>query len=127
MATSTGLTLTGKVIKVGEELKISDTFTKRELWMEIDRDSQYPQTVQVEFVKDKTALLNPVGEGDLVSVDVNIRGQVREVKGVDRCFTSLNGWRLKVDQSNGKASNNGSSMPSNDAVPSEKNEDDLPF
>jgi len=36
MAESTGLTLAGKIVKVCDINQISDTFSKRELWIEID-------------------------------------------------------------------------------------------
>jgi len=68
----------------------------------------------------------------MVSVDVNIRGNVAETKNGERCFTSLNGWRIKADGVKKSAplptgdsapEQNKSSLPENDS----QNEDDLPF
>ena len=46
----------GKIKLVGNVLEITDSFRKRELV--IVTQEQYPQTLCVEFVQDKTVLLN---------------------------------------------------------------------
>jgi len=127
---SSGLTLQGQVINVGETID-NNGFKKRLLWLEIDQESQYPQTVEIEFVQDKTALLNPVTEGAIVSVDINIRGKLFTNDKGTRCYNSLGGWRLKVDKE-GKQSNKSSNNPiptSTDPPvrPLANPDDDLPF
>ena len=91
-----GLTLKGTVKHIGEvtqPIESNPDFTKRELWLTVDEDTQYPQTVNIEFIKDKTSLLSKYNPGDVVEVDINIRGNVS--RDGSRCFNSLNGWRMR--------------------------------
>lgn len=81
--------LTGVVIKVGETEQIKDTFKKRELV--IETDEKYPQSVPIEFVQDKTELLDGLNEGDSVGVSYNIRG--REWNG--KYYVNIQGWKLE--------------------------------
>lgn len=81
--------LTGKVHKVFDTQQITDTFTKRELVVETD--GEYPQYIKIEFVKDKTALLDELNEGDSVTVSYDLRG--REWNG--KYFTNVQGWKLE--------------------------------
>ena len=128
MANGTGLTLSGKVNKVGEVIEVGN-FSKRLLWLEIDLDSQYPQIVELEFLKDKTALLNPVTENSMVTVDINLRGKLFTNDKGTRFYNTLNGWRLKVDLE-AKVNEGKKSDPKtnkSEAPPETNNEDDLPF
>ncbi len=81
--------LTGKVIRVGETVNVSDKFKKRELV--IETDEKYPQSVPLEFVQDKIELLEGINEGDTVTVSYNLRG--REWNG--KYYVNVQGWRLE--------------------------------
>ncbi len=81
--------LTGKVIRVGETVNVSDKFKKRELV--IETDEKYPQSVPLEFVQDKTEMLDGINEGDTVTVSYNLRG--REWNG--KYYVNVQGWRLE--------------------------------
>lgn len=81
--------LSGKIIKVGETEQIKDTFKKREIV--IETDEKYPQSVPVEFVQDKTELLDGLNEGDSVAVSYNLRG--REWNG--RYYVNVQGWKIE--------------------------------
>ena len=114
-----GITFTGEVVEVRKTKQISDTFSKRELWMEIDQDTEYPQTISVEFIKDKCDLIGKFKKGDKIEVDINARGNRATMKdGTERVFNSWNGWRVR-----GTAS--GDSLPS--APPPNAEPDDLPY
>ena len=62
----------GKIKLVGNVQEITDSFRKRELV--IVTQEQYPQTLCVEFVQDKTDLLNDFQEGQEVKIGINLRG-----------------------------------------------------
>lgn len=124
MANGTGLTLTGKVNNVGEVIEVG-SFSKRLLWLDIDLDSQYPQVVEIEFLKDKTTLLNPVKVGATVTVDINLRGKLFTNDKGTRCYNTLNGWRLKVDSE--PKSSGGTKVNTAPPAPANDNQDDLPF
>ena len=58
--------------------------------MAIETAEQYPQTIGIEFVKDKATMLDMLSEGDEVEVSVNIRG--REFNG--KYYINLDGWKV---------------------------------
>jgi len=104
--------LTGKVIRVGETVNVSDKFKKRELV--IETDEKYPQSVPLEFVQDKIELLDGINEGDTVTVSYNLRG--REWNG--KYYVNVQGWRLE------KTGSAPAPVVENDPVEAG---DDLPF
>ena len=64
----------GKVKLVGETQTFgSNGFRKRELV--ITTEEQYPQHIMIEFVQDKTDLLNSYAPGQDVKVSKNLRGR----------------------------------------------------
>jgi single-strand DNA-binding protein len=83
------LAIEGKIIKVFDAVKISETFTKRALI--IETDDRYPQTVQIDFTQNLTTLLDDKQAGQIVKVYFNVRGRQWQ----DKYFVSLNGWRIE--------------------------------
>ena len=86
----------GSIKVIGEVQEISTTFKKRELV--VSTDEQYPQTLSIEFIQDKTDLLNKFEIGQNVKVGINLRGrewenpQTKEIK----YFNSIQGWRIEL-------------------------------
>ena len=86
----------GSIKVIGEVQQISATFKKRELV--VSTDEQYPQTLSIEFIQDKTDLLNKFEVGQNVKVGINLRGrewenpQTKEIK----YFNSIQGWRIEL-------------------------------
>tara|TARA_B100000902_G_scaffold73541_1_gene78647 strand:- start:567 stop:944 length:378 start_codon:yes stop_codon:yes gene_type:complete len=121
----------GAIKVIREVQEISATFKKRELV--ITTDEQYPQTLSIEFVQDKTDLLNKFEVGQNVKVSINLRGrewenpQTKEIK----YFNSIQGWRIELLEN----SNTDDDLPPLDNLSpfepaSETNDedlDDLPF
>lgn len=124
-----GLSLKGEVKKVNEEVQVTDTFNKRELWMEIDQETQYPQVVSIEFIKDKCSLLDKFTKGDEVEVDINVRGNLAKMKdGTWKVYNTLNGWRIR-GIAGGATDGGAADAPTGTApgVDSGAPPDDLPF
>ncbi len=89
--------VSGKVKVVGAEQQVSATYKKRELV--VSTDEQYPQHIAIEFVQDKTDLLNDVGVGDEVKVSINLGGREWvNPQGEPKYFNSVKGWRIEVTQ-----------------------------
>jgi len=121
----------GSIKVIGEVQEISATFKKRELV--VSTDEQYPQTLSIEFIQDKTDLLNKFEIGQNVKVGINLRGrewenpQTKEIK----YFNSIQGWRIDLLEN----SNSDDDLPPLDNLSpfepaSETNDedlDDLPF
>jgi hypothetical protein len=85
----------GKVIVLGNTEEVGQNgFTKRVIVVETSE--QYPQKLAIDFVKDKTSVLDSYKVGDNVSVSINLRGS--EYNG--RYFVNLQGWKITKDESN---------------------------
>ena len=121
----------GSIKVIGDVQEISATFKKRELV--VSTDEQYPQTLSIEFIQDKTDLLNKFEIGQNIKVGINLRGrewenpQTKEIK----YFNSIQGWRIELLEN----SNSDDDLPPLDNLSpfepaSETNDedlDDLPF
>lgn len=87
----------GKIKVVGSELQVSPTFKKRELV--ILTSDQYPSEILIEFVQDKTDLLNNFSVGQDVNVSINISGRSWvNPQGETKYFNSIKGWRIEKIQ-----------------------------
>lgn len=121
----------GKIKLVGETQTFgSNGFRKRELV--VTTEEQYPQHIMVEFVQDKTDLLNSYAIGQMVKVSINLRGREwTNPQGEVKYFNSIQGWRIENLQAE---------QPSGDIPPvppieafapaedlNEEEHDDLPF
>lgn len=88
------ITIEGRVKRISEvETAKSGKFAKRTVWVDIDQDTNYPQTIAVDFVQKSMERLNLVDEGDNVLIQADLRG--REWEG--RVFNSLNGWKCVIE------------------------------
>ena len=108
----------GTVKAVGELQEFSGGFTKKELIIETEKDSRYPQLVRLEFVKDKIELLDEIQPGDEVEAAFNIRGNEHNGK----VYNNLQAWQLKrTSERPAKVA-----TPETAAEPSGE-DDDIPF
>lgn len=117
--------ITGKIIVIGqtEAVGSAGTFKKRQLV--VATEEQYSQQVAIDFVQDKTSLLDNYSLGESVVVGINIRGN--EYQG--RYFVSLNGWKINKQNASQQSS---APMPAAPAFApatnlNEDETDDLPF
>lgn len=123
--------LQGK-IKMIDETKTygNNGFRKRELV--ITTEEQYPQHIMIEFVQDKTDLLNNYKVGQDVKVSINIRGREWvNPQGETKYFNSIQGWRIE-NLSQAPANGDIPPMPPAEAFEpandfNEEEHDDLPF
>ncbi|MRT16241.1 DUF3127 domain-containing protein [Vitellibacter sp. q18] len=123
--------LQGK-IKMIDETKTygNNGFRKRELV--ITTEEQYPQHILIEFVQDKTDLLNQYRVGQDVKVSINVRGREWvNPQGETKYFNSIQGWRIE-NLSQAATSGEMPPMPPAEAFEpandfNEEEHDDLPF
>ena len=111
--------IAGTVEAVLETETFGSGFSKRVLV--INTGGDYPQTIPVEFVKDKTSILDDLSKGDAVTAYVNLRGN--EYKG--KYYANIQGWKLDK----GSAKPKGKAKPATEsAAPADDYEDDdIPF
>lgn len=69
----------------------TDKIEKKQLVLTID--GKYPTDVAIDFLKDKTKLLDSVSIGSIATVSVNI--QSREYQG--KWYTNVNGWKIECE------------------------------
>jgi hypothetical protein len=108
----------------------SNGFRKRE--MVVTTDEQYPQFINIEFVQDKTDLLDNFKVGDEVEVSINLRGREWvNPQGETKYFNSIQGWRItklntQAPQDVPPPVNDGFE-PADNFAPNTDEDDDLPF
>ena len=84
-------------IKLIDETKTygNNGFRKREVVL--TTEEQYPQHLLVEFVQDKTDLLNNFSVGQQVKISINLRGREWvNPQGETKYFNSIQGWRIEA-------------------------------
>ena len=68
------MNISGKVKLINETKEYgSNGFRKREIVL--TTQEQYPQNILVEFIQDRTDLLDAYNIGDFVKIDINLRGR----------------------------------------------------
>ena len=87
-------TLKGKIHEVLPIETFSSGFQKQSLIVETD--DNYPQFINIEFLKDKTSLLDNLKKGELVTVHYNINGKPwTSPQGDVKYFNSITGWKIE--------------------------------
>lgn len=110
--------LNGSVHLIGQTETVGNNgFTKRQLV--IATSEQYVQYIPIDFVKDKTSVLDNFKVGDNVTVSVNVRGL--EYNG--KYYVNLQGW--KINKSANDVNVNEPVFEMTSVL--NKVEDDLPF
>ena len=126
--------LQGTVKKIFETQTFASGFQKRE--MILLTQEQYTQPISIEFLSEKTNLLDSLKEGDNIKVAINIRGREwTSPQGEVKYFNSITGWRLEKVFDNAAAqptqaapNTAQAASPASQGNPfTEDEDDDLPF
>lgn len=89
----------GKIIVLNDTETVGSAGTFKKRTLVVETDEQYKQSIPIDFVQDKTNILDSYKVGDSVIVGINIRGN--EYNG--KYYVSLNGWKINK-QDNSKQS-----------------------
>lgn len=82
--------VSGRVISVGQTESVGQNgFTKRLLV--IETNEQYPQKLPIDFVKDKTSLLDQIKINQEVKIQINLRGSEHN----GRWYAQVQGWKIE--------------------------------
>ncbi|SFU28411.1 protein of unknown function [Pustulibacterium marinum] len=124
--------VTGRIKLIGNVQTFGNNgFRKRE--MVVTTEEQYPQPIMIEFVQDKTDLLNNFQVGQPVKVSINLRGREWvNPQGETKYFNSIQGWRIEsMAQDQNQAPDMPPVPPMDSFEPAndfkEDDYDDLPF
>jgi len=87
----------GKIKVIFPTETVSEKFKKRDIV--ISTQEQYSQDISIQFVQDKTSILDKYKVGQSVTVGININGRSwTSPQGEVKYFNSLVGWRIDVEQ-----------------------------
>jgi translation initiation factor IF-3 len=88
------MTITGEIKRILETKEVgTNNFKTRDV--DVTTDEQYPQTIRIQFVQEKTALLDSVTTGQKVTIAINIKGReyIKEDASIT-VFNTINGWKI---------------------------------
>lgn len=123
--------VTGRVKVINPTQQVSATFKKREIV--VTTEEQYPQHIIMDFVQDKTDLLDQYKAGEMVKVSVNLRGREWvSPQGETKYFNTIQGWKIERLQPEAPVTGQMPPMPASEAFEpatnfNEEEHDDLPF
>ena len=102
------LKITGRITAIGDIQDFASGFRKRSFAVKEDLpEDKYPQTIGMEFVKDKCLVLEQYEIGDLVTVHANLRGS--EYNG--RHYVNLQAWKIVKDGQEERRTDQGGAKP----------------
>ena len=88
----------GKILFIWEqELVGANQLPKQTIVLEEVEGWKYPNTLAIEFFKDKIELLNGLNVGDIVTVDYNTKANESKTQ-PGRWFNSISAWKLNKNQ-----------------------------
>ncbi len=121
----------GKIKLIGETKEYGNNgFRKREVV--ITTEEQYPQFLLIEFIQDKTDVLDQYSVGQKVKIGINLRGREGvSPQGETKYFNSIQGWKIDSLEGAQQGNNMPPVPPSDQFEPvddlNEDDNDDLPF
>mgnify|MGYP000002869620 CR=1 FL=1 len=134
----------GVVHSIGDTTEYGNNgFTKREFVLQLtgpDENTNYPNYIALELIKDKCALMDNYKIGDELQVSFNLSGRLWSSGGKpEKCFTSLQAWRIESADSGfggqgpadgfDQTPNQGGNQfqPSSNSFDANNFDDDVPF
>lgn len=115
------LKLNGKIKLISDTQTWDSGFSKREFV--ITTQEQYPQDIKLEFVKEKSSLLDNYKAGEDVEVGFNVRGS--EYNG--KYYVNLQAWKINKMGATTNAAPPMPEAPNTVLASNEGEDDDLPF
>jgi single-stranded DNA-binding protein len=96
------MNLQGQIKQIGKTQTFgSNGFKKREVIIVTDLNTDYPQTISVEFHQANCERVEKYKKGEEVIIDINIRGREwTNPQGQTRIYNSIVGWRISEPEGN---------------------------
>lgn len=117
----------GKIKLIGETQTFGDKgFRKRDIV--VTTEEQYPQHIIMEFVQDKTDLLDNFNVGQTVKIGINLRGREWvNPQGEVKYFNSIQGWRIEEVTESESSEQPKDKKEYTEPLGEENHDDPLPF
>ena len=89
-------TVRGTVFRIGDVETYGDTFFKRVLTVKVpdEKDSKWDKFVPIEFIKDRSKVLDDLAEGQEVTVEIELGGRWNEKHG--KAWPDIKGWKVEA-------------------------------
>lgn len=121
--------LEGTIKAITPTQTFASGFQKRELVLLTEE--QYPQPISIDFIQDKTDLIDYHEVGSKVKIHINIRGREwTSPQGEVKYFNSIIGWRIEKtapEPTEAKPLEKGEPTKAGDKDVFTEDDDDLPF
>ena len=112
------LTQSGKLLGIGKENQVTESFKKRLFWLQHGDNPEYLQITEFQLSQDKTDIIDHFKVGETIEVSFNLRGRKWTNKeGKDMVFNTLDVWKI--------VKSNETQLPTQQAAQSQ--DGDLPF
>ena len=87
----------GTIVKINPVQTVGkNNFKKSSIW--IETADQYPQTIEIEFVKEKADEIQSLSSGSNITVQIDIKGRKwTNPDGLTRVFNTIQGWKYASD------------------------------
>ena len=82
-----------KIKRILDTNNVSENFKMREI--HVETEEQYSQTLCIQFVQDKTSLLDNFKPGEKVKIEVNLRGKEVMKENKPIVFNTIQGWKIE--------------------------------
>jgi single-strand DNA-binding protein len=92
------MNIQGKVIRVMPIQSVgAKNFQKREIHIETESDSKYPQIIALEAQGEKVNLFDNLKPGDVADFAINLRGREwNSPQGETKVFNTIVAWKVDV-------------------------------
>lgn len=87
------VTVVIKRIEAEKKVGANQDFKIRDLI--VTTEEQHSQTLCIQFIQDRTALLDKFQVGQRVKIDINLRGKETAKEGKTTVFNTIQGWRIQ--------------------------------
>jgi single-strand DNA-binding protein len=74
--------------------EVNESMSKQTLVLEEVSDRQFKESIAVDFLNDRLAMVEEVKVGDVVTVSLNTRCNASKTT-PDKFFNSINGWKIE--------------------------------
>jgi hypothetical protein len=86
--------ITGSLKVKNDTIQVSESFSKREFVLTVV-DGAFSNDILIQLTKDKVTLINDINIGDLLEVEVNLKGKEwTSPSGEVKYFNTIEAWKI---------------------------------